>query len=189
MADSELVQLADLQGVSLDQRLSSVAIFKLLDAADENKRPDLLLKAIELSPGNVRTWEALGEMATKRKLADAQTAAYESAIEKYVVQRNGLFAFDLFIRWGNPDLWHPYKGGEKPMVFSFLNAILKSTSFPPYNPWLAGYYLNYYYYGFVVVSLPIKLLGLVPAFAYNLVLPTLFSMTGLNARLPSQLSP
>src|SRR5258708_1567165 len=93
----------------------------------------------------------------------------------------GLFALDLFIRWGNPDLWHPYYGGEKPMVFSFFNAVLKSTSFPPYNPWLAGYYLNYYYYGFVIVSIPVKLLGIVPAFAYNLILPTLFSMVGVNA--------
>ena len=67
------------------------------------------------------------------------------------------------------------------MVFSFFNAVLKSTSFPPYNPWLAGYYLNYYYYGFVIVSIPVKLLGIVPAFAYNLILPTLFSMVGVNA--------
>ncbi len=92
-----------------------------------------------------------------------------------------LFAFDLIVRWGNPDLWHPYYGGEKPMVFSFFNAVLKSTSFPPYNPWLAGYFLNYYYYGFVIVSIPVKLLGIVPAFAYNLILPTLFSMVGVNA--------
>ncbi len=103
---------------------------------------------------------------------------YMLAVEGVVL---ALFAFDLMVRLGNPDLWHPYFGGEKPMVFSFLNAVLKSTIFPPYNPWLAGYYLNYYYYGFVIVSVPIKLLGIVPAFAYNLVLPTLFSMVGVNA--------
>jgi YYY domain-containing protein len=91
------------------------------------------------------------------------------------------FVFDLLIRWGNPDLWHPYFGGEKPMVFSFFNAVLKSTYFPPYNPWLAGAFLNYYYYGFVLVGVLVKLLGIVPTFAYNLILPTLFALTGVNA--------
>ena len=92
-----------------------------------------------------------------------------------------LFALMLFIRWANPDLWHPYYGGEKPMDFSYFNAVLKSTYFPPYDPWLAGGYLNYYYYGFVVAGLLTKLLGVMPALAYNLILPMLFSLVGVNA--------
>ena len=91
------------------------------------------------------------------------------------------FIFDLLIRFGNPDLWHPWKGGEKPMDFSYLNAVLKSTTFPPYDPWYAGGYLNYYYYGFVFVGVLVKLLGIMPSFAYNLILPTLFSMVALGA--------
>ena len=91
------------------------------------------------------------------------------------------FLFFLYIRLGNPDLWHPWKGGEKPMNFSYFNAILKSTTFPPYDPWFAGGYLNYYYYGFLFVGVMVKWLGIVPAFAYNLILPTLFSMTALGA--------
>lgn len=86
------------------------------------------------------------------------------------------FLLDLAIRAGNPDLWHPAKGGEKPMDFSYFNAVLKSTTFPPYDPWLAGGSMNYYYYGFVLVGMPVKLLGITPAVAYNLVLPTLFSL-------------
>ncbi len=91
------------------------------------------------------------------------------------------FIFDLFIRLGNPDLWHPWKGGEKPMDFAYFNAILKSTSFPPYDPWYAGGYLNYYYYGFVLMGVPVKWLGIVPAIAYNLILPTTFSLIALGA--------
>jgi YYY domain-containing protein len=91
------------------------------------------------------------------------------------------FLFFLLVRFGNPDLWHQWKGGEKPMDFSYLNAVLKSTSFPPYDPWYAGGYLNYYYYGFVFSGVLIEWLGIVPSFAYNLVLPTLFSMVAMGA--------
>jgi len=91
------------------------------------------------------------------------------------------FVFDLLIRLGNPDLWHPAKGGERPMDFSYFNAIIKSTIFPPYDPWFAGGYINYYYYGFVLVAMPVKLLGIVPSLAYNFILPTLFAMVALGA--------
>ena len=98
---------------------------------------------------------------------------------KYIllVEALALLAFVLFlyIRAQNPDLWHPYKGGEKPMDFSYFNAILKSTTFPPYDPWFSGGYINYYYFGLMLVSVPVKLLGIIPASAYNIILPLLFS--------------
>ena len=91
------------------------------------------------------------------------------------------FILDLIIRLGNPELWHPAKGGERPMDFSYFNAVIKSTVFPPYDPWFAGGYINYYYYGFVLVGTPVKLLGIVPSIAYNMILPTLFAMVGVCA--------
>ncbi|OJX39485.1 MAG: hypothetical protein BGO78_13315 [Chloroflexi bacterium 44-23] len=91
-----------------------------------------------------------------------------------------LFIFSLNIRLGNPDLWHPWLGGEKPMDFAFFNAVIKSVYFPPENPWFSGHYLNYYYYGYVIAAIPTKLLGVLPSLAYNLVLPSWFAMTGVG---------
>ncbi len=91
-----------------------------------------------------------------------------------------LFLLMILIRLGNPDVWDIIWGGEKPMDLSYFTAVLKSTTFPPYDPWHAGGYINYYYYGFVYVGSLTKLLGIVPTLAYNLILPMLFSFTGLG---------
>ncbi len=58
---------------------------------------------------------------------------------------------------------------------------LKSETFPPYDPWFAGGYINYYYYGFVLVGTLVKFLGIIPSIAYNLILPSLYSMAAIGA--------
>lgn len=92
-----------------------------------------------------------------------------------------LFCGFLAVRYHNPDLWHPSYGGEKPMDFAYFNGVIRSTSFPAIDPWFAGGYLNYYYFGFVIVATITKMLGVLPQIAYNLILPMLFGMAGIGA--------
>ncbi len=66
------------------------------------------------------------------------------------------------------------------MDFSYLNAVIKSTIFPAYDPWYAGGYINYYYYGQVVIGLPMKLLGVIPATAYNILLALWYGMLSVG---------
>ncbi|HEU5103528.1 MAG TPA: DUF2298 domain-containing protein, partial [Roseiflexaceae bacterium] len=90
------------------------------------------------------------------------------------------FALALAIRWRNPDLWHPFLGGQKPMDLAYLTAIVRTPYFPAYDPWFAGGYINYSYFGFTLVATLIHLTGVVPAIAYNLAVPMCFAMTALG---------
>ncbi len=59
-----------------------------------------------------------------------------------------LFVFMALVRAANPDA----SGTEKPMELAFINSILRSPAFPPADPWLSGYAISYYYFGYVMVA-------------------------------------
>lgn len=86
------------------------------------------------------------------------------------------FTLFLCIRSLNPDVWHHSWGGEKPMEMTFLYGVIKSDHFPPMNPWYAGGFINYYYFGFVLCGTLIKSLGILPEVGFNLCLATFFGM-------------
>jgi YYY domain-containing protein len=88
-----------------------------------------------------------------------------------------VYLYFVGLRLLNPDLWQPWNGGEKMLEIGFLNAIVKSAHMPPYDPYYAGGYINYYYYGLFLVGVLIKLTGIQPAIAFNLAVPMLAGLT------------
>ncbi len=74
------------------------------------------------------------------------------------------FAGWTLVRAYDPAINHT----EQPMDLMFMNGIWTSPTFPPRDPWLAGYAISYYYFGYWLLTTLAHLTGQVPEIAYNL---------------------
>ena len=72
-------------------------------------------------------------------------------------------------------------GTEKPMEFAFVNGILRSPLFPPQDPWLSGYGISYYYFGYVMLAALVNLTGVDPAVAFNLGVALWYALVMIGA--------
>ncbi len=92
-----------------------------------------------------------------------------------------LFAFVIFavIRAYSPDIY--WTGGEKLMDMTFINSLLRTGEFPPYDPWMSGIAMYYYYFGYLIVANLIKITGVLPSIAFNLATASFFAISLTSA--------
>jgi uncharacterized membrane protein len=122
----------------------------------------------------------LSALAVRRVNLDELHAWFRSR-RQYILWVELLFLMAFvgyaFVRSANPEIL----GTEKPMEVAFINSILRSESFPPNDPWLSGYAISYYYFGYVLVAMFGKLSVVPGSIAFNLGLSLIFSLTAVGA--------
>jgi YYY domain-containing protein len=104
-------------------------------------------------------------------------------LRRAIVIEEGLFLVALVV-WSvlRAQVFHPGIGHtEQYMDMSLLGASIHSASYPPYDPWMSGHTINYYYVGYLMFGLLIKLSGVAPAVGYNLSLSFLFAFVVAGA--------
>jgi YYY domain-containing protein len=101
----------------------------------------------------LRSWLAGGGLRTLLRLDLLWTAGF------------------LFFAWQRslaPDI----NGAEKYMDFAFLNALVRTDTMPPPDPWMSGATINYYYFGYLMFADLARLAPLPLAVSYNLCVAT-----------------
>ncbi len=81
------------------------------------------------------------------------------------------------VRAANPEI----VATEKPMELAYLNAVLSSPRFPPHDPWLSGFAISYYYFGYILLGLLARLTTTPAGVAFNLGNALWFALTCLGA--------
>lgn len=87
------------------------------------------------------------------------------------------FVFMVLVRFAGPEINHT----EQPMELAFINAILRSPSMPPHDPWLSGYSISYYYFGYLLTAMLAKLSGAIGSVAFNLAFVTVFASAAVGS--------
>jgi len=84
----------------------------------------------------------------------------------------GAYLVAVFLRSFVPEIiW-----GEKPFELAFLNSVVRAASFPPPDPWLSGYPINYHYFGYVQAGALTHLTGLPTSTTFWLMLCMVVAM-------------
>jgi YYY domain-containing protein len=87
------------------------------------------------------------------------------------------FAFLAIVRASNPDA----TATEKPMELAFINGILRSPTLPPNDPWMSGYSISYYHFGYIMTAMLARVTGVVGSVAFNLMSALVFALAALGS--------
>lgn len=87
------------------------------------------------------------------------------------------FIFWVWVRAQNPAI----SATEKPMEFAFLNSSSRSPTYPPLDPWLSGFAISYYYFGYVMTSVITRLASVPEQIGFNLAVAWLAAGTSIGA--------
>jgi Uncharacterized membrane protein (DUF2298) len=96
----------------------------------------------------VAGWRMLrGTQAGRRPLVEGMRR-----LTPVIITTEALFLL-AFGGWAVVRSWGPEANHtEQPMDLLLLSAIWTSSSFPPQDPWLAGYAISYYYFGYWLLA-------------------------------------
>lgn len=111
-------------------------------------------------------WVAWGRGARKQ-IAGARTLVFATEAV-FLVSLAGA----SLIRAFNPEI----SGTEKPMDFAFLNAMYRTDTLPPEDPWMSGHSISYYYFGYLLLATVAKLSAVPASVAYNLSVALVFAL-------------
>lgn len=113
----------------------------------------------------------------------AWTWAHRGTVLRAEVAFAAVFGAGLWLRSLIPDAtWDvQWAGAEKWGNLAILTSVWRHPIVPPLDPWLAGYTLNYYFFGHFVWGSLARLAVVAPPVAFNLAMATLGGLLALGA--------
>jgi uncharacterized membrane protein len=123
----------------------------------------ILVAGISLGLGSIAPGNAAEERPWWRRLWQLRLPGW-----RYILGVEALF-LAAFVAWTwvrahDPAINHT----EQPMDLMFISGIWTSPTFPPRDPWFAGYAISYYYFGYWLLNTVARLAAQPPEIAYNL---------------------
>lgn len=137
-----------------------------------NDAGGLITAALLLATLSIWTWRQTQQGEMRKWLSENRWTIVATEIVFLLA-----FLFMTYIRAARPGVYHT----EQPMELAFINAILRSPTMPPHDPWLAGFSISYYYFGYLMVAMLAKLTGVIGSVAFNLGFISIFAMAAAGA--------